>query len=142
LKLVKIQSLTWNESGYDDNRKNHPPIEVDALEIVTPTRTLRILPLNWPDRNLWISGLTVLLRRTMQDARPETFVKLDRHCVLDSQSQHDGSVVSESLGAKSTQSSPRKGHRRAMTITANDEEPSTPMTPLKKSLIRRPSHLI
>lgn len=128
--LVQIQSLTWNDS--DSNHKNYPPTEMDTLDILSTTRVVRLLPLNWTDRALWISGLTVLLRRSMNQPIKEQLsaaaaaVAIEKSNWSDTQSAH-GSVTSSSYGPRSSQSSPRKGasgRRRSMTVIAN--ESSTP----------------
>ena len=133
---VPINSVTWNEDI--QTHKNYSPIEIDCLAIMTNNRIIKIQPLNWADRDLWISGLTVLLKRsnekslTEEAANEATLVKT----LQDNQSM-TGSLNSSigqrsSLGPKSLHSSPRKSvsHRRSMTIIAKDEE-----TPKKSKFI-------
>jgi hypothetical protein len=87
--------------------------------------------LNWADRDLWIAGLTVLLKRSNEKSLTEEAATEAIHVKTWQENQSfNGSVNSSlgrqsSLGHKSLHSSPRKSasHRRSMTIIANEETP-------------------
>lgn len=127
--IVPINSVTWNEDA--QTIKNYSPAEIDSLEIKTTNRIIKVQPLNWSDRDLWIAGLTVLLKRSNEKSLTEEAANeaLQVKTWQDNQSLH-GSINSSlgrrsSLGPKSLHSSPRKSasHRRSMTIIANEETP-------------------
>ncbi|KAI8826060.1 uncharacterized protein EV422DRAFT_617069 [Fimicolochytrium jonesii] len=61
-KTVFIVSLKWKEP--DHHYRNYPPGPEHAISIVTPHREVKIVPTNWTDHELWIHGLSLLLKRT------------------------------------------------------------------------------
>ena len=104
---------------------------------MTGNRIIRLQPLNWADRDLWITGLTVLLKRSNEKSlTEEAATEVVQNKTWQENQSFNGSTTS-SLGrktpslvrgtSKSHQSSPRKSmsHRRSMTIIANEETPKS-----------------
>jgi hypothetical protein len=126
--LVPINSITWNEDT--QTIKNYSPAEIDSLEIRTTNRIIKIQPLNWADRDLWISGLTILLKRSnekslTEEAATEAIQVKAWHENQSFTGSHSSLGRRSSLGPRSLHSSPKKSasHRRSMTIIANEETP-------------------
>ncbi|KAJ3153726.1 hypothetical protein HDU86_005058 [Geranomyces michiganensis] len=76
-KTVFISSLRWKEP--DRSYRNYPPGPDHAIVIVTPHREVRVVPTSWNDFEMWIAGLSLLLKRTHRN-RPlhEQFGITDR----------------------------------------------------------------
>ena len=118
--------MTWNEEV--QIHKNYSPSELDSLDVSANGRVIRLQPLNWTDRDIWIAGLTVLLRRSKTNSLTKEVVTevVQNKIRQETQScaeSRTSSLGRSSHGVKSHQSSPRKSitHRRSMTIIANEE---------------------
>ncbi|KAJ3415092.1 hypothetical protein HDV05_005500 [Chytridiales sp. JEL 0842] len=67
-KSAAIEDIKWTEPK--EAHKNYPPQEENAITVITKSRVLMLLPTNWTDHHVWVTGLTFMLSRASDKDRP------------------------------------------------------------------------
>ncbi|KAJ3010443.1 UNVERIFIED_CONTAM: hypothetical protein HDU68_002132, partial [Siphonaria sp. JEL0065] len=62
-KTAYIKQMKWLEPG-SETHKNYPPDETHAIEIISRTRSIFMIPLTWQDHKAWTTGLSLLLSKS------------------------------------------------------------------------------
>ena len=115
-KSAPMRAISWvQDTG---SFKNFPPTELDCLEIMCPHRVIKILPLNWRDRSLWITGVCTLLKRS-EELSLQDEAKLNERSLLFSDETMSLYSTTEEILPSLQPSSPQKQRRRALTVTAS-----------------------